>query len=199
MQTSNEISELNGIESDQCPIETETASTEEQTTPNAISIVRKRKLNDRTQAGNKKNALEKAYELISKPDDEFDIIGQCVAIKLRKMDGRQQLFCEKIINEALYQGLMGELNKDSQVTNQLLQNIAPTSSSESTAINTYKSDYGPYPYNNYTNNTNKTSDQSEFYNLQQNKNRIYRSSEVAESPTFIQSEPLSETTFLLNI
>ncbi|KAF5277500.1 hypothetical protein FQR65_LT03838 [Abscondita terminalis] len=70
---------------------------------------RKRDLGD---GGDK---AEQILNIVSKklnnPEDEFDIIGKNVAIKLRQLPSQSQLFAEKLINDVLFKARLGQINE----------------------------------------------------------------------------------------
>lgn len=48
----------------------------------------------------------------SKPLDNHDIFGQNVAHKLRNMTNEQRIYTEKLINDAIFEGELGTLNRN---------------------------------------------------------------------------------------
>lgn len=44
-------------------------------------------------------------------EDEHDKFAGNVAVKLRKMDSMQTIFAENLINQVLFNGLLGRLNE----------------------------------------------------------------------------------------
>ncbi|KAF7996482.1 hypothetical protein HCN44_002114 [Aphidius gifuensis] len=50
-------------------------------------------------------------------EDEFDAIGKNVAVKLRNMRIDQRIFAEKLLNDVLFEGQLGTLNRDFSVQN----------------------------------------------------------------------------------
>jgi len=196
-QISNDESNQD-TDNEESQAEPETIAIEDQTA-HEISISRqetsatekkykKRKLNNgRAPAVNKKNTVEKAYELLAKPDDEYDVMGQSVAIKLRKMNEKQALYCEKVINEALYKGMMEQLNEQSCVTTtSQLQNNENLPLSGTTAHHSYPQDY-----------CQDFQNQQNYYNPPNNKN--YSITNAAETQTFVRLEPSRSETPFFNI
>ncbi|KAF5301920.1 hypothetical protein FQR65_LT19178 [Abscondita terminalis] len=59
--------------------------------------------------------LEKAKQVLETTTDEYDALGIMVAAKLRKMDEKQRLFAENLINRALYAGTLGKLTEESEI------------------------------------------------------------------------------------
>lgn len=51
----------------------------------------------------------------SRPEDEFDIVGKNVAMKLRKMTADMQLLAEKLINDVLFAGISGKLTTNMEL------------------------------------------------------------------------------------
>lgn len=49
-------------------------------------------------------------------EDRFDFVGKCVAIKLREMDKKQSLIAEKLINDVLFDGELGNLQYNNTST-----------------------------------------------------------------------------------
>ncbi|XP_071054690.1 uncharacterized protein [Onthophagus taurus] len=47
----------------------------------------------------------------SRAEDEFDIVGRNVAEKLRKLDPNMRIIAEKLINDTLFEGQLGTLNR----------------------------------------------------------------------------------------
>lgn len=71
----------------------------------------------KTQKSDEKNDIYmKALETLNKPEDEFEHFGCTVAAKLRKMDAKQRIFTEHLINSALYLGQLGNLNEKYIIT-----------------------------------------------------------------------------------
>lgn len=52
---------------------------------------------------------------LSQKDDEFDIFGKNVAIKLRTMTKEQKILSEKLINDVIFYGQMQQLSVNSEV------------------------------------------------------------------------------------
>lgn len=48
----------------------------------------------------------------SATEDQYDLLGRSIAIKLRSLDKRQRLIAEKIINDTLFDAEMGNLNTE---------------------------------------------------------------------------------------
>lgn len=48
-------------------------------------------------------------------NDEYDAYGIIVASRLRRMEERQRLFCEKIINDAVFKGTLNQLTPISDI------------------------------------------------------------------------------------
>ncbi|KAF5299128.1 hypothetical protein FQR65_LT09486 [Abscondita terminalis] len=88
--------------------------TEEQDKEEELPITKKKKRKSSP------NILEKAYQALSKEEDEYDFFGVTVAAKLRKMDPLQRIYCENIINTALFKGSLNQLLHDSTLTSSVL-------------------------------------------------------------------------------
>lgn len=50
-------------------------------------------------------------------EDEDDIVGKCVANKLRKLDPTMKVYAEKLITDVLYHAQLGMLNHECFLTN----------------------------------------------------------------------------------
>lgn len=61
---------------------------------------------------------KQVLETLSKTEDEFDHNALAVACKLRKMDRQQQIFCENLINTAVFKGQLGVLNENTIIVQQ---------------------------------------------------------------------------------
>lgn len=48
---------------------------------------------------------------LTRPEDKFDVIGKTWSQKLREMNGEQVLYAEKLINDILFEGQLGNLNR----------------------------------------------------------------------------------------
>lgn len=57
------------------------------------------------------------YKRLRESEDEFDKLGAAWACELRKMDPVQQLFAKKAINDVLFEGQLGTLNRNSVIIN----------------------------------------------------------------------------------
>lgn len=56
-------------------------------------------------------------------EDEFDIIAKRWALQLRQMDANQKLHAEKLINDVLYEGLLGKLTYDRRITDNVYKHL----------------------------------------------------------------------------
>lgn len=52
---------------------------------------------------------------LSQKEDEFDVFGKNVAIKLRTMTKEQKILAEKLINDIIFYGQMEQLSLDTQI------------------------------------------------------------------------------------
>lgn len=55
--------------------------------------------------------------------DEFDVIAKRWALQLRQMDATQKLHSEKLVNDVLYEGLLGKLTYDRRITDTVYKNL----------------------------------------------------------------------------
>lgn len=79
------------------------------TTPEPPSFTRKRK------DDNVNHMFSLISQRLSQKDDEFDIFGKNVAIKLRTMTKEQKILSEKLINDVIFYGQMQRLSVNSEV------------------------------------------------------------------------------------
>ncbi|KAF5275538.1 hypothetical protein FQR65_LT16596 [Abscondita terminalis] len=102
--------------------------------------------------------LEKAKQVLETTTDEYDALGIMVAAKLRKMDEKQRLFAENLINRALYAGTLGKLTEESEIR-PLLQlqpfqsSIPSAQTSRSNFSNCFIPIHAPPGVNNFRINT----------------------------------------------
>lgn len=64
-----------------------------------------------------------ACKRLSQPKNEFDLIAKTWANDLQKMDYMQQLYAKKAISEILFEGQLGNLNRNSFQINQTCDNL----------------------------------------------------------------------------
>ncbi|KZC06772.1 hypothetical protein WN55_07545 [Dufourea novaeangliae] len=62
--------------------------------------------------------VKMACQRLRQPQDDSDKIAAAWAVELRKMDPRQQMFAKKAINDILFEGQMGTLNRNSVLITQ---------------------------------------------------------------------------------
>lgn len=96
--------------SEDLPTSTLTSTTSTDTTCTKFQSTRPLKRN--SEAALTKDVLLTVQNHFKRPasqDDRYDIFGKGVTLKLRDLDKTQALFAEKIINEALFLGEMGNL------------------------------------------------------------------------------------------
>ncbi|XP_054259962.1 uncharacterized protein LOC128984654 [Macrosteles quadrilineatus] len=92
----------------------------------------KRKKRSRTNAEDNTattDCLQQAVSILQRQEDEYEKFAGNVAAKLRKMDAKQCMFAENVINQTLFQGLMGKLQEDSYIYNPQPLVVTPSTSS----------------------------------------------------------------------
>lgn len=55
--------------------------------------------------------LKTVGEKLSTPEDEFNIIGKNIAVKLRRMPKETKIYTEKLINDLLFQAELGQIDE----------------------------------------------------------------------------------------
>lgn len=80
--------------------------------PSASPFGRKKRARSETSATTA-DYLKQVVNILQREEDEYDKFSGNVAAKLRKMDGRQSIFAENLINQVLFQGVLGKLQEDS--------------------------------------------------------------------------------------
>lgn len=56
-------------------------------------------------------------------EDEYDVMAKRWALQLRQMDATQRLHGEKLINDVLYEGLLGKLTYDRRIADTVYKNL----------------------------------------------------------------------------
>lgn len=60
--------------------------------------------------------LDSAQILMTRQDDDWDIIGKSIGVQLKNLSTHQQSIAQKIINDALFYGKVGKLTDESIIT-----------------------------------------------------------------------------------
>ncbi|CAB3232833.1 unnamed protein product [Arctia plantaginis] len=60
--------------------------------------------------------LDSAQILMTRQDDDWDIIGKSIGVQLKNLSTHQQSIAQKIINDALFYGKLGKLTEESIIT-----------------------------------------------------------------------------------
>lgn len=97
-----------------------------------------------------------------RPDDEFEAYGKYIAHKLRSFKGIQAIFARKLINDVIFEGELGTLNKDFKV-----MNTQPHLSFESDNQQFNLQLYSQQPYRQQPVSANVTRPNVQANNLQQ--------------------------------
>uniref|UniRef100_A0A182K6X1 MADF domain-containing protein n=1 Tax=Anopheles christyi TaxID=43041 RepID=A0A182K6X1_9DIPT len=81
------------------------------------SLPKKRKLpnEDRSERIEYLEPVETTDRLVAVQDDQYDVYGKLIAHKLRSFDRLQATFSQRLINEVLYEGEMGFLNRNCKI------------------------------------------------------------------------------------
>lgn len=60
--------------------------------------------------------LDAAQTLMTRQDDDWEIIGKSIGVQLKTLSTHQQVIAQKIINDALFYGKLGKLADESSIT-----------------------------------------------------------------------------------
>ncbi|XP_072945160.1 uncharacterized protein [Epargyreus clarus] len=60
--------------------------------------------------------LDAAQTLMTRQDDDWEIIGKSIGVQLKNLSTHQQVIAQKIINDSLFYGKLGKLTDESSIT-----------------------------------------------------------------------------------
>lgn len=88
-------------------------------------VKRKRTNDDPEYKKAKVNFMQMATKYMQSLDneDEYDVMAKRWALQLRQMDATQRLHGEKLINDVLYEGLLGKLTYDRRIADTVYKNL----------------------------------------------------------------------------
>ncbi|KAG8269881.1 hypothetical protein J6590_097821, partial [Homalodisca vitripennis] len=130
------------------PKEQSQPETSTPSTSSAPTFGRKKRARCDTSTSTGADYLKQGVDIQQREEDEYDKFAGNVAAKLRKMDDRQCIFAENLINQVLFQSALGKLQEDS-IIHTPVSFITTSEDYDDEIIDLFPEPGAPDPNNNF--------------------------------------------------